>query len=195
MPLTMPTDDPSSIPAHLARNLVALRHTRSLTQEQLAKSAAVPRSTIANLESGEGNPSLAVLVKVAGALGVPIDELLASPRALVRHWAASEVAKRQKGRGVTIRELVPEPVPDEMMEVMNFAPGAVMAGTPHLPGTREFFTCLHGQVVISVAGERYPLAAGAVLAFPGNLPHSYQNGDALAAAQGVSVVVLAKAGV
>lgn len=195
MQATMPADDPSSIPAHLARNLAGLRHTRSLTQEQLAKAAAVPRSTIANLESGEGNPSLAVLVKVAGALGVPIDELLASPRALVRHWSAAEVAKRQKGRGVSIRELVPEPVPDEMMEVMDFAPGAVMAGTPHLPGTREFFTCLHGQVVISVAGERYPLAAGEVLAFPGNLPHSYQNGDALAAAQGVSVVVLAKAGV
>lgn len=186
--------DAASIPANLARNLAGLRHTRSLTQEQLAKSAAVPRSTIANLESGEGNPSLAVLVKVAGALGVPIDELLASPRALVRRWPESEVARRVKGRGVTIRGLVPEPVPDEMMEVMDFAPAAVMAGTPHLPGTREFFTCLHGRVVIHVAGERYVLDAGEVLAFPGNLPHSYQNGDAQAPAQGVSVVVLAKAG-
>jgi transcriptional regulator with XRE-family HTH domain len=191
----MPADDPTPISAHLARNLVALRHSRALTQEQLAKAAAVPRSTVANLESGEGNPSLAVLVKVAGALGVPIDELLASPRALVRRWLAGEVARRQKGRGVTIRELVPEPVPDEMMEVMDFAPGAVMAGTPHLPGTREFFTCLHGRVVLSVAGERYTLDEGDVLAFPGNLPHSYQNADAHVAAQGVSVVVLAKAGV
>lgn len=180
---------------HLARNLVSLRHTRALTQDGLAKAAAVPRSTIANLESGDGNPSLAVLVKVAGALGVPIDELLASPRAMVRRWSAAEVASRQKGRGVRIRALVPEPVPDEMMEVMDFAPGAVMAGTPHLPGTREFFTCLDGRVNLMVAGERYALAAGDVLAFPGNLPHSYQNADAQATARGVSVVVLAKAGV
>lgn len=77
---------------------------------------------------------------------------------------------------------------------MDFAPGAVMAGTPHLPGTREFFTCLHGRVMRSVDGKRYTLEAGEVLAFPGNLPHSYQNADAQAAAQGVSVVVLAKAG-
>ncbi|MBX3620702.1 MAG: helix-turn-helix domain-containing protein [Rhizobacter sp.] len=185
----------SSVPAHLARNLVSLRHTRSLTQGDLARAAGVPRSTVANLESGEGNPSLAVLVKVAGALAVPIDELLASPRAMVRRWPAAEVARRHKGRGVTIRELVPEPVPDEMMEVMDFAPGAVMAGTPHLPGTREFFTCLHGRVTLSVAGERYTLDAGEVLAFPGNLPHSYQNAEAHQPAQGVSVVVLAKAGV
>ena len=85
----------------------------------------------------------------------------------------------RKGRGVTIRDLVPEPVPDEMMEVMDFAPGAVMGGTPHLPGTREFFTCLDGSVILTVAGERTCSPAGRRLAFPGNLPHSYQNADAL----------------
>jgi quercetin dioxygenase-like cupin family protein len=180
---------------HLARNLASLRHTRALTQGALAKAAAVPRSTIATLESGAGNPSLVVLVKVAAALGVPIDELLASPRALVRRWPAADVASRVKGRGVTNRALVPEPLPDAMMEVMDFAPGAVMGGTPHLPGTREFFTCLDGRVHLTVAGERYELAEGDVLAFPGNLPHSYQNAEALAPARGVSVVVLAKAGV
>jgi quercetin dioxygenase-like cupin family protein len=70
-----------------------------------------------------------------------------------------------------------------------------MAGTPHLPGTREFFTCLDGSVAIMVAGDRHVLGAGDVLAFPGNLPHSYLNADPLAPARGVSVVVLAKAGV
>jgi transcriptional regulator with XRE-family HTH domain len=181
--------------AHLARNLASLRHTRGLTQDALAKSASVPRSTIANLESGVGNPSLVVLVKVASALGVPIDELLASPRAMVRRWPAAEVESRSKGRGVSIRALVPEPVPDEMMEVMDFAPGALMGGTPHLPGTREFFTCLDGRVNLMVAGDRHELGEGDVLAFPGNLPHSYQNADALQPARGVSVVVFAKAGV
>ncbi|WP_395686447.1 cupin domain-containing protein [Caenimonas koreensis] len=196
--MTDPADPTAAAAAttasHLARNLVSLRRTRSLTQDGLAKSAGVPRSTIANLESGEGNPSLSVLVKVAAALGAPIDELLASPRALVRHWSANEVAHQTKGRGVTITALVPEPVPDSMMELMDFAPGAVMGGTPHLPGTREFFTCLQGRVRLLVAGEVYALETGDVFAFPGNLPHSYQNADGVAPARGVSVVVLAKAG-
>ena len=188
-------NDDRSASTHLARNLAGLRHARHLTQEALARTAAVPRSTIANLESGAGNPSLVVLVKVAHALGVPIDELLASPRAKVRRWPVGDVAFRVKGRGVTIRDLVPEPVPDEMMEVLDFAPGAAMAGTPHLPGTREYFTCLDGRVTLMIAGDRHALETGDVLAFPGNLPHSYQNADALAPARGVSVVVLAKAGV
>jgi XRE family transcriptional regulator, regulator of sulfur utilization len=188
-------DNPDLVPRHLARNLLNLRQVRKLTQEALAKSARVPRSTIANLESGAGNPSLGVLLKVAGALGASIDELLASPRAKVRKWAARDLAAKNRGRGVTIRALVPEPVPEEMLELMELAPDAVMAGTPHLPGTREFFSCLEGRVAIFVAGDRYDLDAGEVLGFPGNVPHSYRNPDKASRAVGVSVVVLAKAGV
>jgi transcriptional regulator with XRE-family HTH domain len=187
-------DKPSLVSRHLARNLASLRQVRSLTQEALAKAAGVPRSTIANLESGGGNPSLTVLVKVAQALSTSIDELLASPRAKVRHWEAKDVPSHARGRGVTLRDLLPEPVPEEQMELMELAPDGVLAGTPHLPGTREFFSCLEGHVTIFVAGDRYELNAGDVLGFPGNVPHSYRNTGPGKAA-GVSVVVFAKAGV
>src|SRR3982074_3035036 len=60
--------DDRSAATHLARNLAARRRAPHLTQDALARAAAVPRSTIANLESGAGNPSLVVLVKVAHAL-------------------------------------------------------------------------------------------------------------------------------
>ena len=188
-------DDPERAGGYLARNLISLRHARNLTQDALAASCALPRSTIANLESGEANPSLAVLMKVARALGAPIDELLAAPRANVRKWSAREVGTRVRGRCVTEKPLVPEHVPDEMSFLMEFGPGAALGGTPHLPGTREFFTCLEGDVSIVVAGERYDLSAGDVLAFPGNVPHSYQNADARRSARGVSVVIFAKTGV
>jgi len=188
-------DKPDLVSRHLARNLSTLRAVRHLTQEQLAKAAGVPRSTVANLESGEGNPSLTVLVKIATALDTSIDELIGSPRAKVRHWTAYDVASQSRGRGVTTRDLVPESVPEEVMELMDFAPDAVMAGTPHLPGTREFFSCLEGSVTIFVAGERFVLEAGDVLGFPGNTPHSYRNTGKGLKARGVSVVVMAKAGI
>ena len=190
------SDDTGALVArHLARNLVALRHARALTQDALAAQAEIPRSTIANLESGEGNPSLAILVKVANALHAPIEELLGAPRAKVRHWKADELTSQKKGRGISTRSLVPEPVPDQMLDLMHFAPGAVMGGTPHLPGTREYFTCLEGEVWIVVAGDKYTLGEGEVLAFPGNVPHSYANGRKTKESRGVSIVVLAHGGV
>jgi transcriptional regulator with XRE-family HTH domain len=185
-------DEPDQVAANLARNLAALRHVRGQTQDALAKTASVPRSTIANLESGEGNPSLAVLVKVAGALGVPIDELLGSPRARVRKWSAADIAAQHPGGGVTLRPLVPEPSPSELLNIMDFAPAANMRGSPHLSGTREYFTLLEGSLIIYVAGDRHELGAGDVLAFPGNLPHAYQNASTTAVARGISIVVLAK---
>ena len=36
--------------------------------------------------------------------------------------AAADIAIQSHGRGVTIRPLVPEPVPEEMLTVMDFAP-------------------------------------------------------------------------
>jgi transcriptional regulator with XRE-family HTH domain len=186
-------DDPQLVANHLSRNLVALRQVRTLTQEGLAKSAGVPRSTIANLESGTGNPSLTVLIKVANALGVPVDELLAAPHARIRKWPSTEIARRTSGNGVTMRSLIPERIADELLNIMDFEPGASMRGSPHLPGTREYFTCLVGEVVIFVAGDKFELAAGDVLAFPGNVAHSYKN-VGTRAAQGISAVIFASAG-
>jgi len=187
-------DEPELVASHLARNLIALRHLRSLTQEALAKAASVPRSTVANLESGTGNPSLTVLIKVANSLDVPVDELLASPRATVRKWSLAEMPVQDTGNGITLRSLIPERLPDEQLNIMDFAPGASMRGSPHLPGTREFFTCLSGQVVIYVAGDRFELSPGEVLAFPGNVAHSYRNPDSARDARGISAVVFAAAG-
>ena len=69
-PATGGAGDERSAATHLARNLGGLRHARQLTQEGLARAAAVPRSTIANLESGAGNPSQS-LAKILEEKGDP----------------------------------------------------------------------------------------------------------------------------
>jgi len=188
-------DSPEQTAENLAKNLISLRRVRGLTQQSLARAAGVPRSTISNVESGRGNPSLTVLIKVAGALGSALDELLAAPRTKVRKWQGAEIRRRRRGRDVILRSLVPEPVPDQIVEVMELEPGGTLGGTPHLPGTREFLSCLAGTITIFVAGERYEVGAGEVLGFPGNTPHSYRNRDTAKSALAVSVVVFAKVGV
>ena len=57
--------------------LTQLRARKQMTQEELSKKAKVTRSYIALLETGEKkNPSLAILQRLAKALGVPVTELL-----------------------------------------------------------------------------------------------------------------------
>ena len=53
------------------------REVKGLTQEDLAKRTKVARSYLAKLEAGHSkNPALAVLQRLAKALGVPVTELL-----------------------------------------------------------------------------------------------------------------------
>jgi len=164
---TAPTD-------HLADNVKALRETRGLSQQQIAKAAGIPRATWTNLESGAANPTLAVLVKVANALQVRLDELLAPPRQTARFLRAGELPTRNRG-AVAIRKVVPEPLPGLDLERMELPAGARMAGVPHTPGTREYLTCERGSIELVVAGERYTLAEGDVVTFRGDQRHGYYN--------------------
>jgi transcriptional regulator with XRE-family HTH domain len=165
---------PTTVPDHLADNIKAIRETRGLSQQQIAKAAGIPRATWTHLESGAGNPTLAVLVKVAAALEVRLDELLAPPRQPARFLRADELPTRNRGQ-VAIRKLLPEPLPNLDLERMTLPPGARMAGVPHTPGTREYLACEQGSVELAVAGERYTLAEGDVVIFRGDQRHAYHN--------------------
>src|SRR4051812_46801325 len=72
--------------ARLGQNVRQLRAARGLTQAQIARLAALPRATWANLETGTANPTLAVLDRVARALAVTLEELVQAPRAAVQHY-------------------------------------------------------------------------------------------------------------
>ena len=64
-------------PKRLAPMLTTLRTAKGLTQDQLRKRARISRGYLADLEAGHRkNPSLAILRRLAKALGVPLTELL-----------------------------------------------------------------------------------------------------------------------
>jgi XRE family transcriptional regulator of biofilm formation len=64
-------------PKRLGKMLKTLREEKGLTQVALAERAKVTQTYIAKLESGDKkNPSLAILQRLARALGVPVTELL-----------------------------------------------------------------------------------------------------------------------
>ena len=53
----------------------ALRVENTLTQEVLAERCGIFRTYLSRIESGTANPTLVVLVALAGALGVPPSDL------------------------------------------------------------------------------------------------------------------------
>jgi transcriptional regulator with XRE-family HTH domain len=177
--------------ARLGANLKQLREARGLTQDRMAKLAGVPRATWSHLESGIGNPTLAVLYRVAQALSVPLEELVATPRAESRRFPSGTLPTRSRGKGVTVRKLLPDPIPGMEIDRMELQPGGRMTGIPHTPGTHEYLMCEAGSIELVAAGDRWTLTAGDVVAFRGDQKHSYAN-PGRTVAVGYSVVVLAR---
>ncbi len=180
----------ADLPSRLGQNIKQLREARGFTQQQIARVAGIPRATLAHLESGAGNPTLAVLSAVADAFQVTLEELVATPRAPLQLFPKDKLEKKMRGN-VEVLKLLPDPIPGMEIDRMTLPPRARMVGVPHTPGTREYLTCERGALVLVAAGERVSLREGDVVAFRGDQRHSYENAGG-GVAVGYSVVVLAR---
>lgn len=179
----------NEISKNLAQNVTTLRKKRSLTQARLAELSGATRASIALIESGTSNPTMEVLIKLSRALQVSLDELMSSPRADCSLIPADKVPMGRPKKGLSVRKILPENEGPAHIDDMFLEPGAGFAGTPHVEGTREFFTCIEGQFTIAVMGELFIVKKGDVLNFPGDKPHSYKN-NGRSEARGFSVVLL-----
>ncbi|MCB0356368.1 MAG: helix-turn-helix domain-containing protein [Bdellovibrionales bacterium] len=176
----------------LAKNVQDLRKKQNITQSQLAKLSTLPRTTISYIESGSGNPTLYNLTKIALALRVTIEELLAHPPQQVQLIAQENIPKIIKANGlVEVLKLFPDSLPGVDLDRMILKSGARMKGTPHIDGTKEYLYCLQGVITVVLGGNQYPLAKGEVLVFQGDQPHAYLN-PSQKTSEGISLVLISR---
>ena len=60
----------------LGQNMKRIRIAKQMTQGDICRKLGVDRAYISNVESGNKNPTLSTITKLAKALGVSVDELL-----------------------------------------------------------------------------------------------------------------------
>ena len=87
----MPVQSSEAFAANLRRRRLA----RKMTQEQLGHAAGLHMTEISRLESGQRDPHLSTLVRLAGALDVRVGDLV---RGLGPEPRASTGQKRRKAR-------------------------------------------------------------------------------------------------
>jgi transcriptional regulator with XRE-family HTH domain len=185
---------PERLSRYLADNLRYLRERRSITQSQLASRAGVPRSTLAHAETGGGNPTLAVLGRLASALQIGMSELLSAPPTSGRLYPRGTLPREMRGgpERATIHKLLPDPVPGMEIDRMELPAATTVNGIPHRAGTREYLFCESGTVSLAGSDEHFTLEAGDVCVFQGDQRHQYRNvGEARAVLFSVVVLSLA----
>jgi XRE family transcriptional regulator, regulator of sulfur utilization len=163
-----------SVAQHFSRNLEYFRKSKSMTQQDLALKSGIPRSTITNLESGGGNPSLNNLVKLAQSLEVQVEELITPPLQESTLIKANDSTARTKN-GCSLFNLLPHFVKGLQIERFEIPPNKGFTGVPHKKGTKEYFICLQGKAEVLVMGTAYELSKNDILYFKGDVKHSYRS--------------------
>lgn len=149
----MPDDERT----RLAHNLRELREARSLTQQELSDRSGVPRPTLAHLESGQGNPTLTVLIKVAAALGIGIEALVSASRPKVKVVSRADLPSEARA-GVELRTLGVEL--SVGFERWELARGARLERGAGRHGERRVVVCEAGELSITVGTTEHRLRAG-----------------------------------
>jgi transcriptional regulator with XRE-family HTH domain len=153
-----------------------IRAMRKMTQQQLADRADIPRATLASMERDDSNPSLAAVYKIAVALDITIDGLLAVRDQRVAVTKARNMSHSVSGDGL-YKSTVISPASNAHFHQQLFylEPHSLFEGKPHPPGSEEYLHILEGDVNLDAAGEVVELSKGDSACFRSNIEHSYYN--------------------
>jgi len=166
----MANDD---ILASVGPRLRALRQQRDITLTDLSAGTGISVSTLSRLESGQRRPTLELLLALARAYGVPIDELVGAP---------PTGDPRVHLRPVTLHGMTMIP--------LSHNPGGVQAYKLIIPPTRravpdelrthegyEWMYVLDGRLRLLLGEQDLVLAAGEVAEFDTRVPHWFGCAD------------------
>jgi transcriptional regulator with XRE-family HTH domain len=162
--------------AVLGRNVRRIRNERQLSLSTLAAQAGVAKQTLANLESGHGNPTAQTVFAVAGALGIGASTLMTewdSPL-LVRRGAAAHWTDETWGRSRTLDQIYGTgQVVTTLIEVS--AARSVRPASP--PGTLHHAYVIAGTALIGPVEHLQLLEPGDFIRFAGEAPHVIRAGQ------------------
>ena len=132
----------------VAKNIKRLREEKKLSMEELSKLSSVSKSMLAQIERGEGNPTLSTLWKISNGMKVPFDALTVRPERIYEIVKTSEV----------------QPLLEDSGKVKNYS---IFPDDEN----RRF----EGGIVIRVEGQTFPVEKGESIRFRADNPHSYRN--------------------
>jgi transcriptional regulator with XRE-family HTH domain len=166
----------SALAAQIAAALRRERARAGISLTELARRAGIAKSTLSQLESGSGNPSVETLWALGTALGVPFSRLVDTPRAAVRVIRRGEGPATYSERSDYAATLLASCPPNARRDVylIEAQPGEPRRSEPHMPGTIEHVVIGTGRALVGPADEPVEVGQGDYVAYPGDELHIFR---------------------
>ncbi|WP_433194245.1 helix-turn-helix domain-containing protein [Nocardia sp. CA-107356] len=168
--------DPTTPQAVIAAALRRERTRAGLSLTEVANRAGIAKSTLSQLESGTGNPSLETLWALCVALDMPFSRLLDPPRPTVHVIRAGEgpvVAAAESDYRATLLAAGPANTRRDLFRI-TAEPGHARKSDPHIPGVIEHVLLAAGRALIGPIDAPVELGPGDYISYPGDAPHVFE---------------------
>ncbi|MGC5698836.1 helix-turn-helix domain-containing protein [Pseudomonas sp. NFXW11] len=155
------------------------RQLAGLSVTELAKRASVAKSTLSQLESGIGNPSIETLWALAMAMGLQVTRLFEQPQQHLRVIRANEgmtAYAEASNYAATLLADCPAGMQRDIYR-LKVQPGEARLSQPHPPGTVEHVILCTGAANVGPANSPVRLCAGDYISYSADLPHVFEAFD------------------
>ena len=175
------TRTPPVEPPKVGNTLAELRQLRALSLDELSRLAGVSKSMLSQIERNQANPTVAVVWRLANALGVPLGQLLdggrPAPPAITTVPGHATPALRSPDGRCELRILGPIELAGQFeWYELTMQPGGRLESEAHEPGSREHLSVLgDGALEVRSGGETSTLRANETARYAVDVPHSIAN--------------------
>jgi transcriptional regulator with XRE-family HTH domain len=161
--------------------LAHLRQTKGLSLDELSRKAGVSKSMLSQIERAQANPTVAVVWRLANALGVDIGSLLgdqprlAVPAISIVHAHGTPSLRSPDGL-CDLHILGPiELAGNFEWYTLSIQAGGVLESEAHEHGTREHLTVMTGSLEVSTGGEQQRIKQGETARYAVDRKHAIRN--------------------
>ena len=145
--------------------LKRIRSQRGVTLAELSERTGISKSTLSRLENGQRRPSLELLLPLAQAYRVPLDDLVGAPE-------VGDPRIRLKPRQVNGRTVLPlTRQPNGVQAWKIIIPAHQSTPNPRTHDGYEWLYVLSGRMRLILGGEDFVLGIGEAAEFDTQLPH------------------------
>ena len=167
-------------PPRVGQTLQSLRQARNLTLDELSRKSGVSKSMLSQVERNLANPTIALVWRLANALGVTINDLLGTKNkaapllSLIPSHATPSLRSSDSKCELRILGPLESAGLFEWYE-LTLQPAGVLDSQPHEAGSREHLTVLSGVVEIHAGGEKVRARKAETVRYAADVPHSIRN--------------------
>jgi len=176
--MTVTGADMQSVSEAVSKRIRDYRKGQKLSLDELARRASISKGMLVEIEKGAANPSIAILCKVAAALGLSVADIVNVTQApdawLIESSAIPTLWTGEKGGSA--RLLAGTSGPD-MIELWRWEmfPGEIFTSSGHPKGTFELLHVEQGVLTLATGNTELTIGEGCSAVAKTDTAHHYAN--------------------